>query len=543
MSRTNPISTEEFGTYTPQQQNEYLFLKLLDVEESNEQALRGIQSGGSNLEESLGDGRNPCGNERPSPGDDHDSTVVVTLEALAKAAEDLHEACEEARNNPQTVTAGTGSGTVRITTKQPRVAAPLIFNGNAEKVDQLLAVGLLDGFNARWIGKGESLDNNQAPSYLLYNRLSPMRRMEVNMNSLPQDVQTVPVSQHAPLGGLVVWRRSGLVHTSEKRGQLGGRSAWSEFSELSELNPNLVSWKESLVDVWKWFLGEEFDGLWVMLPHLVIRNGAFAGAYTHVWDPHTVLRLIGTPRCVGVAGAMRSRAGNSGYVGVEGAMVSGALVAAGVSTSGAGGVAAGLDSAPAGSIVSVLSVALEGAPVLCFLPAARVVFDLFVLLRVHRGDGLPDGLLDGSPSSQQFFWSGICVRGKVMYNKATKNFHSAIMEPNHINTTIMAQFSADAMADLDHAKVLTRKAEVLRLQVTYEQRQLAIAPHSAAQRARVNHTLCTLQYTITLLEDLAATLLDDASSTVSYAQACLSALATEWAHWRDRGGVEYSEGV
>ncbi|KAJ7235929.1 hypothetical protein C8J57DRAFT_1088552 [Mycena rebaudengoi] len=32
-----------------------------------------------------------------------------------------------------------GSGTVRITTKQPRVAAPLVFNGDAEKVDQLLA--------------------------------------------------------------------------------------------------------------------------------------------------------------------------------------------------------------------------------------------------------------------------------------------------------------------------------------------------------------------------------------------------------------------
>ncbi|KAJ7266672.1 hypothetical protein C8J57DRAFT_1229234 [Mycena rebaudengoi] len=41
-----------------------------------------------------------------------------------------------------------------------------------------------------------------------------------------------------------------------------------------------VSWKESPVDVWKWFLGEEFGGLWVMLPHLVIRNGAFARAYT-----------------------------------------------------------------------------------------------------------------------------------------------------------------------------------------------------------------------------------------------------------------------
>ncbi|KAJ7275918.1 hypothetical protein C8J57DRAFT_1061789 [Mycena rebaudengoi] len=34
---------------------------------------------------------------------------------------------------------GTGSGTVRISTKQPRTAAPLIFNGNAKKVDQLLA--------------------------------------------------------------------------------------------------------------------------------------------------------------------------------------------------------------------------------------------------------------------------------------------------------------------------------------------------------------------------------------------------------------------
>ncbi|KAJ7205892.1 hypothetical protein C8J57DRAFT_1258649 [Mycena rebaudengoi] len=67
-----------------------------------------------------------------------DSTVVVTLEALAKATEDLRGAREEARNNPQTVTAGTGSGTVHITTKQPCVAAPLVFKGDAEKVDQLL---------------------------------------------------------------------------------------------------------------------------------------------------------------------------------------------------------------------------------------------------------------------------------------------------------------------------------------------------------------------------------------------------------------------
>ncbi|KAJ7222695.1 hypothetical protein C8J57DRAFT_1536254 [Mycena rebaudengoi] len=62
-----------------------------------------------------------------------DSTVVVTLEALAKAADDLRDACTEARNNPQTVTAGMGSGTVRISTKQPHVAAPLVLNGNAKK--------------------------------------------------------------------------------------------------------------------------------------------------------------------------------------------------------------------------------------------------------------------------------------------------------------------------------------------------------------------------------------------------------------------------
>ncbi|KAJ7235933.1 hypothetical protein C8J57DRAFT_1571198 [Mycena rebaudengoi] len=46
------------------------------------------------------------------------------------------------------------------------------------------------------------------------------------------------MSQRAPLGGLVVWRRSGLVDTSEKRGQLGA-AACGPFSELSELNPNL----------------------------------------------------------------------------------------------------------------------------------------------------------------------------------------------------------------------------------------------------------------------------------------------------------------
>ncbi|KAJ7215710.1 hypothetical protein C8J57DRAFT_1255407 [Mycena rebaudengoi] len=102
MSRTNPISTEEFGTYTPQQQNKYLFLKLLDVEESNEQALPGIQSGGSNLEERvLRMAETLAGMsswvqemtmvfERLS-GERaiQDSTVAVTLEALAKAAEDL----------------------------------------------------------------------------------------------------------------------------------------------------------------------------------------------------------------------------------------------------------------------------------------------------------------------------------------------------------------------------------------------------------------------------------------------------------------------
>ncbi|KAJ7216251.1 hypothetical protein C8J57DRAFT_1538066 [Mycena rebaudengoi] len=36
------------------------------------------------------------------------------------------------------VTAGTGSGTVCISTKQPRIAAPLVFNGKAKKVDQLI---------------------------------------------------------------------------------------------------------------------------------------------------------------------------------------------------------------------------------------------------------------------------------------------------------------------------------------------------------------------------------------------------------------------
>jgi hypothetical protein len=38
---------------------------------------------------------------------------------------------------------------------------------------------------------------------------------------LNADVQTIPVSQCAPLGGLVVRRRSGLVDMSEKQGQLG----------------------------------------------------------------------------------------------------------------------------------------------------------------------------------------------------------------------------------------------------------------------------------------------------------------------------------
>ncbi|KAJ7236625.1 hypothetical protein C8J57DRAFT_1247613 [Mycena rebaudengoi] len=152
MSRMNPISAEEFGTYTPQQQNEHLFLKLLDVEENNKQALQGIQSGGTNLEERVLGMAETLGGmssrvQEMTMAFEHlsgewaiqDSTVAVTLEALAKAAEDLRGAREEACNNPQMVTAGMGSGTVRITTKQPRVAALLVFNGDAEKVDQLLA--------------------------------------------------------------------------------------------------------------------------------------------------------------------------------------------------------------------------------------------------------------------------------------------------------------------------------------------------------------------------------------------------------------------
>ncbi|KAJ7267845.1 hypothetical protein C8J57DRAFT_1228463 [Mycena rebaudengoi] len=136
------------------------------------------------------------------------------------------------------------------------------------------------------------------------------------------------MSQCAPLGGLVVRRRSGLVDTSEKRGQLGAAAhgpvcervlnADGVFSELSELNPNLASRivlgeevddmcrgiaqpvscsdvENCSVGVLKWFLGEEFGGLWVMLPHLAIRNGAFAGAYTRMWEPHSASTTGSTP--------------------------------------------------------------------------------------------------------------------------------------------------------------------------------------------------------------------------------------------------------
>ncbi|KAJ7216252.1 hypothetical protein C8J57DRAFT_1538067 [Mycena rebaudengoi] len=104
MSRMNPISVEEFGTYTPQQQSKYLFLKLLDVEQ-NEQAL-GIWSGGNNLEERvLGMAETLAGvggqvrdmtmvfNRLSGEHAIQDSTVAVTLEALAKAADDLCDAC------------------------------------------------------------------------------------------------------------------------------------------------------------------------------------------------------------------------------------------------------------------------------------------------------------------------------------------------------------------------------------------------------------------------------------------------------------------
>ncbi|KAJ7273870.1 hypothetical protein C8J57DRAFT_1505991 [Mycena rebaudengoi] len=114
--------------------------------EQNKQTLQGIQSGGSNLEERvLGMVETLAGVggqvQEMTMVFDHlsreraiqDSTVAVTLEALAKATDDLHDTCVEAHNNPQMVTAGMGSGTVRISTKQPRVAAPLIFNGNVKK--------------------------------------------------------------------------------------------------------------------------------------------------------------------------------------------------------------------------------------------------------------------------------------------------------------------------------------------------------------------------------------------------------------------------
>ncbi|KAJ7254195.1 hypothetical protein C8J57DRAFT_1236921 [Mycena rebaudengoi] len=110
---------------------------------------------------------------------------------------------------------------------------------------------------------------------------------------------------HRPLGLVFTWS------TAQNRMRMSKPFPCHTFSELSELNPNLASsivlgeevddmcggitqqvscsnvescsvgvlvCVEGIMErvagrVRKWFLGEEFGGLWVMLPHLAIRNG------------------------------------------------------------------------------------------------------------------------------------------------------------------------------------------------------------------------------------------------------------------------------
>ncbi|KAJ7247713.1 hypothetical protein C8J57DRAFT_1240654 [Mycena rebaudengoi] len=140
------------------------------------------------------------------------------------------------------------------------------------------------------------------------NRSQDRSRHIVLKSSANSEAFHAKIPRCAPLGGLVVWRRSGLVDMSEKRGQLGGlqRMVWIVLgeevddmcggivqqvscSDVESCSVGVLICVEGIMErvagrVRKWFLGEEFGGLWVMLPHLAIRNGAFAGAYTHLFQ-------------------------------------------------------------------------------------------------------------------------------------------------------------------------------------------------------------------------------------------------------------------
>ncbi|KAJ7281691.1 hypothetical protein C8J57DRAFT_1219528 [Mycena rebaudengoi] len=129
-----------------------------------------------------------------------------------------------------------------------------------------------------------------------------MCRTEVDTNSFPQDsaldirgdtnlLRVESCSIGRSCGAEEVW----ISRYVREMRATGGRSTWIILGEevndmcggitqrvsCSDVKSRSVGalicvegiMERSPVDVRKWFLGEEFGGLWVMLPHLAIRNG------------------------------------------------------------------------------------------------------------------------------------------------------------------------------------------------------------------------------------------------------------------------------
>ncbi|KAJ7277025.1 hypothetical protein C8J57DRAFT_1223725 [Mycena rebaudengoi] len=132
---------------------------------------------------------------------------------------------------------------------------------------------LLSGRSAIWYGSYK-----QHPRYLQRHKLLRVESCSIGRSCGAEEVWISRyVRETRATGGHSVWsgsfwaKKSTIcvgVSRSECRVAMLRAVVWVSSYVWK------VSWKELLVDVWKWFLGKEFGGLWVMLLHLAICNGA-----------------------------------------------------------------------------------------------------------------------------------------------------------------------------------------------------------------------------------------------------------------------------
>jgi len=122
--RVEDVTEDTFRQGSTEEKEHYLFNKMLDDNQIVSEAVNDIHTTLGNMETKIG---------AMALAQNSWANTLTEARALFKQANETVNA-ERARGGN-----AAGCGDIRVNAKQPRVAAPVVFNGDPEKVDQLLA--------------------------------------------------------------------------------------------------------------------------------------------------------------------------------------------------------------------------------------------------------------------------------------------------------------------------------------------------------------------------------------------------------------------